>query len=99
MASFSATRTSTGRPRSTSQVPVNGYDLKDDSDRSDTVEPVLVLASVKIMCPDGKRADHQTFMMHNVNVEDIKSIVLFRKELHAQFGSKFIDNSNEFDFG
>ena len=87
-------------PHPTSQAfPVNGYDMNEDSDTSDTVEPVLVSASVKIMCPDGKRADHKTFMMRNVNVDNIQSMASFRKELHVQFGSKFINDSNEFDFG
>ena len=87
-------------PHPTPQAfPVNGYDMNEDSDTSDTVEPVLVSASEKIMCPDGKRADHKTFMMRNVNVDNIQTMASFRKELHVQFGSKFINDSNEFDFG
>ena len=80
-------------------TPVNSYDLTEDSDLSDTVDPVLVSASVKIICPDEKRTDHKTFMMRDVNVEEVKPMVLFRKELHTQFGSKLIDIDNEFDFG
>jgi hypothetical protein len=83
-------------PTATSQAfPVNSCDVNEHSDTSDTVEPVLISASVKIMCPDGKTADHKALMIRNVNVDNIQSMASFRKELHVQFGSK----SNEFDFG
>lgn len=68
-------------------------------EESDSTEPTVVSASVRVICPHEKRADHKTFMLRDVNVEEMKSTSAFRKQLYSQFGDEFIDRGCEFDFG
>ena len=62
-------------------------------------EPVLVSASVKIICPSEKFSEHKVFMLKDVNLSDIVSISSLREKIYTQFGSKFINNESEFDIG
>ena len=72
-------------------------DQESDSDHG--TEPNLISVSVKIICPNEKRADHKTYMLRGLNTEEVNSVVDFREALFAEFGPKLIDSDCEFDFG
>ena len=59
-------------------------------------EPTLTSTSVKIICPGEKKADHKTFMLRDVNIQEKKSMASFKAELGSQFGESYIDRDCEF---
>lgn len=70
----------------------------DDEDMTNNHEPTLISTSVRIICPDEKKADHKTFMLRDVNIQKIRSMASFRAELCSQFGDACIDCDCEFGF-
>ena len=55
-----------------------------------TEEPVLVTASVKIICPNEKRNEHKTFILRDVDVSKIKLVSSLKQEILTQFGGEVI---------
>ena len=66
---------------------------------SDTSEPVLVSASVKIICPNEKQSEHKVFVLRDLDIGDTKTLDSLREEIYTQFGSELIDGACEFDLG
>lgn len=60
-------------------------------------EPVLVSATVKIICPNEKLSEHKVFMLKDVDLGDITTTSSLREEIYSQFGSEYIDNDSQFD--
>lgn len=82
------------------EEPANSPVLSVSSDEdTDSTEPMLLTVGVKIICPDQKRTDHKTFMLRDLDVSKVKTMALFRKELHCQFGDTVVDGDCDFDFG
>ena len=82
------------------EEPDNSPVLSVSSDEdTDLTGPMLVSVSVKIICPDEKRTDHKTFMLHDLDVNKVKTMALFRNELHRQFGDTVVDRDRDFNFG
>lgn len=90
---------STNKQEGTTNSPVVISPSHHDEDSDSSAEPTLVSPSVKVICPGEKRADHKTFVLHGVNVGELKSMSEFRKVLQTQLGDKVIDRDCEFDFG
>ena len=64
-----------------------------------TSEPILVSASVKIMCPNEKQSEHKVFMLRDIDFHVISTVDSLRDEIYSQFGKEFIDNNSDFDVG
>ena len=46
---------------------------------------------MKIICPNEKRTEHKTFMLRDLDMGEVSSILAFRKEILTQFGDGLID--------
>ena len=85
-------------PQSHYQYP-REIETPEPSPTSDTSEPTLVSASVKIICPNEKLREYKVFMLRDINTDEITTVESLRDEIHSQFGATFVDKETEFGVG
>ena len=65
----------------------------------DSVEEDLVTANIKVLCPGGKRNDHKTFVMRDIDLRALPDIKSLKELVLERVGSNTVSATLEFDIG
>ena len=63
------------------------------------VEEDLVTANIKVLSPGGKRNDHKTYVMRDIDLKALPDIESLKELILKRFGSNTVSATLEFDIG